>query len=65
MTETDDDLDYLCIGVCLADDDEKYCIGCGRPWGQRQADDWDDLNMPGDDDASADPEADDAEPASP
>jgi len=25
--------DYLCVGVCLPDEDEAYCIGCGRPWG--------------------------------
>jgi hypothetical protein len=30
--------DYLCIGVCLPDADEAYCIGCGRPWGQREHD---------------------------
>jgi hypothetical protein len=42
VTETTDDL-YLCIGVCLPDEDEAYCIGCGRPWGQREHDD---LRMP-------------------
>jgi hypothetical protein len=25
--------DYLCVGICLPDADEAYCIGCGRPWG--------------------------------
>jgi hypothetical protein len=25
--------DYLCVGICLPDEDEAYCIGCGRPWG--------------------------------
>jgi len=24
---------YLCVGICLPDEDEAYCIGCGRPWG--------------------------------
>jgi glyoxylase-like metal-dependent hydrolase (beta-lactamase superfamily II) len=24
---------YPCVGVCLPDEDEAYCIGCGRPWG--------------------------------
>lgn len=24
---------YPCVGVCMADEDEAYCIGCGRPWG--------------------------------
>lgn len=24
---------YPCVGVCLPDADEAYCIGCGRPWG--------------------------------
>jgi hypothetical protein len=23
-----------CVGVCMADADEAYCIGCGRPWGE-------------------------------
>jgi hypothetical protein len=25
---------YPCVGVCIADADETYCLGCGRPWGQ-------------------------------
>lgn len=25
--------DIPCVGVCLPDEDEMYCIGCGRPWG--------------------------------
>jgi glyoxylase-like metal-dependent hydrolase (beta-lactamase superfamily II) len=25
--------DIPCVGVCLPDEDEAYCIGCGRPWG--------------------------------
>lgn len=29
---TDDEV-YLCVGICLPDADEAYCIGCGRPWG--------------------------------
>lgn len=41
-TEEDDAL-YLCVGVCLPDEDEAYCIGCGRPWGQRE---YDGLNLP-------------------
>jgi glyoxylase-like metal-dependent hydrolase (beta-lactamase superfamily II) len=24
---------FPCVGVCLPDTDEAYCIGCGRPWG--------------------------------
>jgi glyoxylase-like metal-dependent hydrolase (beta-lactamase superfamily II) len=24
---------YPCVGICLPDEDEAYCIGCGRPWG--------------------------------
>ncbi len=23
---------YHCVGICLPDEDEAYCIGCGRPW---------------------------------
>jgi hypothetical protein len=29
---TEDEV-FLCIGICLPDADEAYCIGCGRPWG--------------------------------
>lgn len=44
MSEADEYEDlYLCIGVCLPDEDEAYCIGCGRPWGQREHDG---LNLP-------------------
>lgn len=25
---------YPCVGICLPDEDEAYCIGCGRPWGE-------------------------------
>ncbi|MDX9994737.1 MAG: DUF1289 domain-containing protein [Rhodocyclaceae bacterium] len=42
MSDAHDDL-YLCVGVCLPDEDEAYCIGCGRPWGQREHDG---LNLP-------------------
>jgi len=28
MTEDDP---YLCVGVCMADPDSGYCLGCGRP----------------------------------
>lgn len=24
---------YPCVGICLPDADEAYCMGCGRPWG--------------------------------
>ncbi|UCV11733.1 DUF1289 domain-containing protein [Dechloromonas denitrificans] len=22
---------YLCVGICQADPDSGYCLGCGRP----------------------------------
>lgn len=25
---------YPCVGVCMPDEDESYCLGCGRPWGE-------------------------------
>ena len=28
MTE---DEQYLCVGICMADPDSGYCLGCGRP----------------------------------
>lgn len=28
MTEQDP---YLCVGICMADPDSGYCLGCGRP----------------------------------
>ena len=28
MTEEDP---YLCVGICMADPDSGYCLGCGRP----------------------------------
>jgi len=27
---------YPCVGICLPDEDEAYCLGCGRPWGTPQ-----------------------------
>lgn len=27
----DDQEDYPCVGVCIADPDSGYCLGCGRP----------------------------------
>ena len=27
----DDDDQYLCVGICMADPDSGYCLGCGRP----------------------------------
>ena len=32
MSEADEI--YPCVGICMPDADEAYCIGCGRPWGQ-------------------------------
>ena len=26
-----DDEQYLCVGICMADPDSGYCLGCGRP----------------------------------
>lgn len=28
---TDDTDLYQCVGVCMADPDSGYCLGCGRP----------------------------------
>jgi glyoxylase-like metal-dependent hydrolase (beta-lactamase superfamily II) len=28
---------FPCVGICLPDADEAYCIGCGRPWGSAPA----------------------------
>lgn len=25
---------YHCVGVCMPDEEEAYCLGCGRPWNQ-------------------------------
>jgi hypothetical protein len=22
---------YICVGICMADPDSGYCMGCGRP----------------------------------
>jgi len=30
MDQTDEEL-YPCVGICMADPDSGYCIGCGRP----------------------------------
>ena len=30
MTEQSEDL-YQCVGICMADPDSGYCLGCGRP----------------------------------
>jgi hypothetical protein len=40
------DAEYLCLGICLPDDEAKHCIGCGRPWHQRESADWDTLKLP-------------------
>jgi uncharacterized protein len=26
-----DEEQYICVGVCMADPDTGYCLGCGRP----------------------------------
>ncbi|MGE5493121.1 MAG: DUF1289 domain-containing protein [Actinomycetota bacterium] len=26
-----DEDQYICVGVCMADPDSGYCLGCGRP----------------------------------
>jgi hypothetical protein len=44
LDEVEDD--YLCLGVCLPDDRGEQCIGCGRPWHQRESADWDTLKLP-------------------
>ncbi|MBS1142630.1 MAG: hypothetical protein H6R14_36 [Proteobacteria bacterium] len=30
MSEPDENL-YQCVGICMADPDSGYCLGCGRP----------------------------------
>lgn len=30
MSDTSEDL-YQCVGICMADPDSGYCLGCGRP----------------------------------
>lgn len=27
----DSEEQYLCVGICMADPDSGYCLGCGRP----------------------------------
>lgn len=29
--DNQDDEQYLCVGICMADPDSGYCLGCGRP----------------------------------
>lgn len=29
MDDADDN--YPCVGICMADPDSGYCLGCGRP----------------------------------
>ncbi|MDP3439433.1 MAG: DUF1289 domain-containing protein [Azonexus sp.] len=29
--ENQDEEQYLCVGICMADPDSGYCLGCGRP----------------------------------
>ncbi len=26
-----DEDQYICVGICMADPDTGYCLGCGRP----------------------------------
>lgn len=30
MNDQDEEL-YQCVGICMADPDSGYCLGCGRP----------------------------------
>jgi hypothetical protein len=30
MNDQDESL-YQCVGICMADPDSGYCLGCGRP----------------------------------
>jgi hypothetical protein len=30
MTEKSEEI-YPCVGICTADPDSGYCLGCGRP----------------------------------
>ncbi len=30
MSEPNEEL-YPCVGICMADPDSGYCLGCGRP----------------------------------
>ncbi|PKO88668.1 MAG: hypothetical protein CVU16_13460 [Betaproteobacteria bacterium HGW-Betaproteobacteria-10] len=29
--DNQDEEQYLCVGICMADPDSGYCLGCGRP----------------------------------
>ena len=29
--ENQEEDQYLCLGICMADPDSGYCLGCGRP----------------------------------
>jgi hypothetical protein len=29
--ENQEEDNYICVGVCMADPDSGYCLGCGRP----------------------------------
>lgn len=29
--EMDNEEQYICVGICMADPDSGYCQGCGRP----------------------------------
>ena len=30
-TGMDNEDQYICVGICMADPDSGYCLGCGRP----------------------------------
>ncbi len=30
-TGMDSEDQYICVGICMADPDSGYCLGCGRP----------------------------------
>ncbi len=29
--DMDNEDPYICVGICMADPDSGYCLGCGRP----------------------------------
>lgn len=31
MDSQDEEELYQCVGICMADPDSGYCLGCGRP----------------------------------
>ena len=31
VTGMDNEDQYICVGICMADPDTGYCLGCGRP----------------------------------